>query len=113
MKLLVRTTRRIALITREGSAFYEDCQRILLDLREVNRRSPAVARARGHLRLSAPAGFGRRHVSSRPGFQRLYRISASRWTYPTGLVDLARDRIDCAIRISDWKIPRWWPSGWA
>ncbi|MGL6048160.1 MAG: LysR family transcriptional regulator, partial [Vogesella sp.] len=63
VKLLVRTTRSISL-TQEGSAFYEDCLRILGDLAEAESAvASGNARARGHLRLSAPAGFGRRHVA--------------------------------------------------
>ena len=54
VKLLVRTTQRITL-THEGSAFLEDCQRLLADLTNVE--------ASGHLRTTAPAGFGRRHVA--------------------------------------------------
>ncbi|HJV07934.1 MAG TPA: LysR family transcriptional regulator [Chromobacteriaceae bacterium] len=102
VKLLVRTTRRIAL-TQEGSAFYEDCQRILLDLREAESAvASGSARARGHLRLSAPAGFGRRHVAPHvASFQRLYPDIRVTLDLSDRLVDLARDRIDCAIRISD------------
>src|SRR5689334_18729288 len=63
VKLLVRTTRRISL-TYEGAAFLEDCQRILSELAaaEANVTAGGV-RASGHLRISAPAGFGRRHVA--------------------------------------------------
>ena len=84
-KLLVRTTRSISL-TQEGSAFYEDCQRILGELSEAESAvASGSARARGHLRLSAPAGFrspsrgtarGQLSCASIP-------ISASRWTCPT------------------------------
>src|SRR5215471_398723 len=63
VKLLVRTTRRITL-THEGSAFLEDCQRLLLDLAGAEATvSAGGVRASGHLRVTAPAGFGRRHVA--------------------------------------------------
>ena len=45
IKLLVRTTRRISL-THEGSAFLEDCQRILADLAKHITRAVSDALAR-------------------------------------------------------------------
>ena len=63
VKLLVRTTRRITL-THEGSAFLEDCQRLLADLANAEASvSAGGVKASGHLRMTAPAGFGRRHVA--------------------------------------------------
>ena len=63
VKLLVRTTRRITL-THEGSAYLEDCQRILADLASAEASvSEGGVKASGHLRVTAPAGFGRRHVA--------------------------------------------------
>ena len=60
VKLLVRTTRRITL-THEGSAFLEDCQRLLTDLANAEASvSEGGVKASGHLRITAPAGFGRR-----------------------------------------------------
>ena len=62
VKPLVRTTRRITL-THEGSAFLEDCQRLLIDLANAEASvSAGGVKASGHLRVTAPAGFGRRHV---------------------------------------------------
>src|ERR1019366_493791 len=63
VKLLQRTTRKLAL-TNEGSAFLEDCQRILAELEDAESAvSERSARASGHLSISAPAGFGRQHVA--------------------------------------------------
>ena len=63
VKLLVRTTRKITL-TFEGSAFLEDCQRVIHDMQNAEASvSAGGVKASGHLRLSAPAGFGRRHVA--------------------------------------------------
>ena len=63
VKLLVRTTRRITL-THEGSAFLEDCQRLLADIANAEASvSAGGVKASGHLRITAPAGFGRRHVA--------------------------------------------------
>src|SRR6476659_10564405 len=53
VKLLVRTTRRISL-THEGSAFLEDCQRLLTDLYNAAARARAGGvKASGHLRITA------------------------------------------------------------
>ncbi|MFZ1365158.1 MAG: LysR family transcriptional regulator, partial [Brachymonas denitrificans] len=58
VKLLVRTTRRISL-THEGSAFLEDCQRLLSDVANAEASvSEGGVKATGHLRITAPAGFG-------------------------------------------------------
>ncbi|WP_347613968.1 LysR family transcriptional regulator, partial [Comamonas thiooxydans] len=62
VKLMVRTTRHISL-THEGSAFLEDCQRLLSDVCNAEASvSAGGVKATGHLRITAPAGFGRRHV---------------------------------------------------
>jgi DNA-binding transcriptional LysR family regulator len=63
VKLLTRTTRRITL-THEGSAFLEDCQRLIADFNNAEASvSAGGVKASGHLRMTAPAGFGRRHVA--------------------------------------------------
>jgi uncharacterized membrane protein/DNA-binding transcriptional LysR family regulator len=74
VKLLVRTTRRITL-THEGSAFLEDCQRLLADVANAEASvSAGGVKASGHLRITAPAGFGRRHVAPLvPRFRRSTR----------------------------------------
>ena len=65
VRLMVRTTRRISL-TQEGSAFLEDCQRLLADIASAEASvSAGGIQASGHLRVTAPAGFGqigRAHV---------------------------------------------------
>ncbi|OWY38672.1 LysR family transcriptional regulator [Xenophilus sp. AP218F] len=102
VRLLVRTTRSVT-PTREGEAFFEDCQRILAELAEAEAAvASGSGKARGHLRLSAPAGFGRRHVAPLvASFQRAYPEVKVTLDLSDRLVDLQRDRIDCAIRISD------------
>ncbi|MDF0606987.1 LysR family transcriptional regulator [Neisseriaceae bacterium TC5R-5] len=102
VKLLVRTTRSISL-TQEGLAFFEDCQRILTDLGDAEAAvASGSGRARGHLRISAPAGFGRRHVAPHIiGFQQKHPEVKVTLELSDRLVDLQRERIDCAIRISD------------
>lgn len=102
VKLLVRTTRRVSL-THEGSAFLEDCQRILADLADAEANVAAGSvRATGHLRLTAPAGFGRRHVAPLvPQFQSLHQDIRISLNLSDRLVDLAGEGYDCAVRVGD------------
>ena len=102
VKLLVRTTRRITL-THEGSAFLEDCQRLLADLANAEASvSAGGVKASGHLRITAPAGFGRRHVA--PLVAR-FRAQHADVTITLNLgdrvVDLAGEGFDCAVRVGD------------
>ena len=102
VKLLVRTTRRIAL-THEGSAFLEDCQRLLADL--VNAEASVSAggvKASGHLRITAPAGFGRRHVAPLVArFRELHADVTITLNLSDRVVDLAGEGFDCAVRVGD------------
>jgi DNA-binding transcriptional LysR family regulator len=97
VKLLVRTTRRITL-TPEGSVFLEDCQRLLGEIAASEARiSQGSVKASGHLRLTAPAGFGRRHVAPLvPGF--LLEISLN---LSDRVVDIVNEGVDCAVRVGD------------
>lgn len=102
VKLLVRTTRRITL-THEGSAFLEDCQRLLADLANAEASvSAGGARASGHLRLTAPAGFGRRHVAPLvPRFIALHPDVSVSLNLSDRVVDIVNEGFDCAVRVGD------------
>ena len=102
VKLLVRSTRRIAL-THEGSAFLEDCQRLLADVESAEASvSAGGARATGHLRVTAPAGFGRRHVAPlAPGFRARHPDVTVSLNLSDRVVDLAGEGYDCAVRVGD------------
>jgi len=102
VKLLVRTTRRLSL-TFEGQSFLEDCQRILNDLANAETAvSLGGLRASGHLKVSAPAGFGRRHVAP---LVTLFMESNPEVTVSLDLsdrlVDLINEGVDCAVRIGE------------
>ncbi len=102
VKLLLRTTRRVTL-TFEGSAYLEDCQRILRELGDAEASvSLGGVKARGHLRLSAPAGFGRRHVA--PLVMQFLdanpEVTVS-LDLTDRLVDLVNEGVDCAIRVGE------------
>jgi len=102
VKLLVRSTRRLSL-TNEGSDLLEEAQRILRDLNETETRiTQGSANPSGHLRISAPAGFGRRHVAPLvPEFIKAYPDVAITLDLTDRLVDLIEERYDCAIRIGE------------
>jgi DNA-binding transcriptional LysR family regulator len=102
VKLLLRTTRRVTL-TFEGSAYLEDCQRILRELAEAEASvSLGGVKARGHLRVSAPAGFGRKHVA--PLIMQFLdanpEVTVS-LDLSDRLVDLVNEGVDCAIRVGE------------
>ena len=100
VKLLLRTTRSLNL-TYEGSAFLEDCQRILNDLSNAEASvSLGGVKASGHLRVSAPGGFGREHVVP---LVHDFVLEHPEVTVSLDLsdrvVDLLNENMDCAVRI--------------
>ena len=102
VKLFVRTTRRV-MLTHEGSAFLEDCQRLLVELASAEASvSAGGVKASGHLRLTAPAGFGRRHVAPLvPRFHTLHPDVRISLNLSDRVVDLAGEGYDCAVRVGD------------
>jgi DNA-binding transcriptional LysR family regulator len=102
VKLLVRTTRKVSL-THEGSAFLEDCQRLLLDFASAEATvSAGGVRARGHLRITAPAGFGRRHVAPLvPLFLAEHPEVSLSLNLSDRIVDIVNEGVDCAVRVGD------------
>ena len=102
VKLMVRTTRRLTL-THEGSAFLEDCQRLLTDVANAEASvSAGGVKASGHLRLTAPAGFGRRHVAPLvPRFRELHPEVTISLNLSDRVVDVTGEGYDCAVRVGD------------
>ncbi len=102
VKLLLRTTRRITL-THEGSAFLEDCQRFLADMGHAEASvSAGGVKASGFLRITAPAGFGRRHVAPlMPGFLARHPDVKLSLNLSDRVVDIANEGFDCAVRVGD------------
>ncbi|MEI2416074.1 LysR family transcriptional regulator [Orrella sp. JC864] len=102
VKLLVRSTRKLSL-TAEGRTFLEEAQRILRDLEDTEGLvSQGSRRPSGPLRVSAPAGFGRRHVAPLlPEFIRAHPELQVTLDLSDRLVDLIQERFDCAVRIGD------------
>ncbi|HWK69909.1 LysR family transcriptional regulator [Pollutimonas sp. M17] len=102
IKLLARSTRRLSL-TSEGAELFEEAQRILRELNDAESRiSQGSIRPSGHLRVSAPAGFGRRHVAPLiPEFVAAYPEVTVTLDLSDRLVDLIEERYDCAIRLGE------------
>lgn len=102
VKLLVRTTRKVTL-TYEGSAFLEDCQRILNEVHNAEATvSAGGVKASGHLRITAPAGFGRRHVAPLvPAFLCAHPEVTLTLDLSDRLIDLVNEGFDCAVRLGE------------
>lgn len=102
VKLLVRTTRKLTL-TFEGSAFLEDCQRIVHDMQNAEASvSAGGVKASGHLRVSGPAGFGRRHVAPLiPAFTGAHPDVTITLDLSDRVVDLVNEGFDCAVRLGE------------
>src|ERR1700749_4614275 len=99
VKLLARTTRRVSL-THEGSAFLEDCQRLLPGSASAAAGvPPGGVKASGHLRITAPAGFGRRHVAPLvPLFLAEHPDVSLSLNLSDRVVDIVKESGDCAGR---------------
>jgi DNA-binding transcriptional LysR family regulator len=104
VKLFKRSTRKVTL-TPEGSTFYEDCHRLLAELKGAEEALSVGAKsASGRLIVSAPTSFGRKHIAphlapfiaEHPGLAITLHLSER-------LVDLKNERFDLAIRIADLK----------
>lgn len=99
-RLLQRTTRSVSL-TDVGARYLERARRILADIEEAEQSTQAErTQPAGRLVVSAPAGFGRRHVSP------LMSAYLTRYPDVTGelrlsdrIVNLIEDGIDLAVRI--------------
>jgi DNA-binding transcriptional LysR family regulator len=102
VKLLVRTTRKLTL-THEGSSFLEDCQRLLSDLANAEASvSAGGVKASGYLKITAPGGFGRRHVAPLvPRFLAMHPDVNVSLNLSDRIVDIVNEGVDCAVRVGD------------
>ena len=102
VKLMQRTTRRITL-THEGSAFLEDCQRLLVEFNNAEASvSEGGVKASGHLRITGPAGFGRRHLAPLvPRFMAQHPDVSLSLNLSDRVVDIVNEGVDCAVRVGD------------
>src|SRR5574343_2025334 len=102
VKLMLRTTRRLTL-TAEGQAFLEDCQRLVAAVADAEAAvSAGGLKASGHLRVPAPAGFGRRHVAPLvPAFLAEHAELSLSLNLSDRVVDIVHEGFDCAGRVGD------------
>jgi len=102
LRLFVRSTRKLVL-TSEGHALFEEAQAILKSLQDAETRiGQGSIKPVGLLRISAPAGFGRRHVAPLlPALCAQHPELEIALDLSDDFVDLANERYDCAIRIGE------------
>src|SRR5690554_280843 len=102
VQLMHRSTRGL-MLTELGEQFLEQSIRLLADFdaaeASVSARRNVVG---GHLIVSAPAAFGRRHVAPHAtAFQSLYPDVKLSFNLTDGIVDLVHDGYDMAIRVGE------------
>lgn len=100
VKLMHRTTRHLTL-TEQGTVYLEHCKKLLTDL---DRADKIIAEGRhkatGHLIVSAPAAFGRKHVAPHaPAFLAANPEVRISFNLSDQVVDLVREGYDMSIRI--------------
>lgn len=100
VRLLIRTTRRITL-TPEGRRLLDDTQPLLMELQQAEETVTAGSTtARGVLRITAPAGFGRRHVAALiTSYMAAHPEVKLRLDLSDRVVNLVQEGFDLAIRI--------------
>ena len=101
VQLLHRTTRRLA-TTARGELFYRDVTAILSAIGIAEARvSDRDLTPQGALRVSAPTSFGRLHIAPRlKPFLDHFPLIELELLLSDDFVDVARDGIDLAIRIT-------------
>ncbi len=100
VKLMHRTTRHLTL-TEQGMLYLDHCRKLLADLGHADRIvSEGRHKATGHLTVSAPAAFGRKHVAPHAaGFVGAHPDVQITFNLTDRVVDLVRDGYDLGIRI--------------
>lgn len=101
VKLFHRTTRQVRL-TPDGERLFQRCQRVLLELEELQAEaSGAAAEPAGQLRIDMPVYYGQHFVM--PVLARLqarYPQLVLDLRLSDSFSDLVRDRIDLSVRIA-------------
>jgi len=100
VKLMHRTTRHLTL-TEQGAMYLDHCRKLLAEMEHADRMvSEGRHRATGHLIVSAPAAFGRKHVAPHAsGFVQAHPDVRISFNLTDRVVDLVRDGYDLGIRI--------------
>lgn len=102
VKLMHRSTRGLKL-TDLGEQFLDGVQSLLQEFDSVESGITADRNTvRGHLVISTPAAFGRRHVAPHgPDFQQRFPDLKISFNLTDSVVDLVREGYDMAIRIGE------------
>lgn len=102
VRLMHRSTRGLTL-TALGEQFLEQCRHLLRDFDAIEIGISAGRNTvRGHLVISAPAAFGRRHIAPHtPAFRELYPDLRLSFNFTDSVVDLVREGYDMSVRIGN------------
>jgi DNA-binding transcriptional LysR family regulator len=100
IKLMHRTTRHLTL-TEEGTVFLDHCRKLLDEFDHAEQIiSEGRHKATGHLVVSAPAAYGRKHVAPHaPAFLAANPDVRISFNLTDRVVDLVREGYDLGIRI--------------
>ena len=100
VRLVTRTTRSFEL-TDEGRAFYERCERIIVDIDEAEAEASSKGHAvRGNLRIGAPMEIGRRLIGPLIArFSATYPGTKVHLTLSDSGLDFIDDALDVALRV--------------
>lgn len=100
VKLMHRSTRHLSL-TEQGTVYLEHCRKLLNDLGYAEKIiSEGRHKATGHLIVSAPAAYGRKHVAPHaPAFLKANPEVQISFNLTDRVVDLVREGYDLSIRI--------------
>ncbi len=100
VKLMHRTTRHLTL-TEQGVLYLDQCKKLLSDLGYADKLvSEGRHKVTGHLIVSAPAAFGRKHVAPHaPAFVSAHSELQISFNLTDRVVDLVREGYDLGIRI--------------
>jgi DNA-binding transcriptional LysR family regulator len=102
VRLLHRTTRRIS-PTPEGETYFAEGAQVLADLQALEQSvAGAKVQPRGLLRLSAPLGFGRRHIApALSKFARAYPEVELQLHLSDRIPNLVEQGFDAAVHIGE------------
>lgn len=102
VRLMHRSTRGLTL-TALGEQFFDQCQHLLREFDMIESSITAGRQSvRGHLVVSAPAAFGRRHIAPHaPSFREGYPDLKLSFNFTDSVVDLVREGYDMSIRIGE------------
>lgn len=108
VKLMHRSTRGLRL-TELGERFLERARQLLREFDDIEAEiGSSSSMVKGHLAVSAPAGFGRLHVAPHAlGFQQRFPHLKLSFNLTDSVVDLVGEGYDLGIRIGEVRDPNY------